>query len=39
MAALGLSFGLYRWWQDRQRGIDEESHDEAFIGDSLDRMT
>lgn len=39
VAALGLSFGLYRWWQDRQRGIDEESHDEAFIGDSLDRMT
>lgn len=36
-AALGVSFGLYRWWQDRQRGIDEESHDEAFIQDSLAR--
>jgi aminoglycoside phosphotransferase (APT) family kinase protein len=38
-AGLAVSFGLYRWWQDRDRGVDEEVHDEAFIRDSLARMT
>jgi aminoglycoside phosphotransferase (APT) family kinase protein len=37
-AGLAVSFGLYRWWQDRDRGVDEEVHDEAFIRDSLARM-
>jgi aminoglycoside phosphotransferase (APT) family kinase protein len=39
IAALAVSFGLYRWWQDRERGVDEEAHDEAFIRDSLARLT
>ena len=38
-AGLAVSFGLYRWWQDRERGLDEEVHDEAFIRDSLARVT
>lgn len=38
IAGLALSFGLYRWWQDRDRGVDEEVHDEAFIHSSLDRL-
>jgi len=38
VAALAVSFGLYRWWQDRQRGVDDELHDEAFIRSALDRV-
>ncbi len=35
---LALSFGLSRWEQDRDLGVDEEAHDEGFLQASLDRL-
>ena len=39
IAALAVSFGLHRWWQDRERGIDEELHDEGFLRSALHRVS
>ncbi|MGH2513431.1 MAG: phosphotransferase family protein [Candidatus Limnocylindrales bacterium] len=38
IAALGVSFGLYRWWQDRQRDVDDNVHAESFLRSALDRL-
>lgn len=38
VAALALSFGLYRWQQDRRLGVDGDAHDEAFLIESLARL-
>jgi aminoglycoside phosphotransferase (APT) family kinase protein len=35
--AIGLCFGVFRWAQDRERGIDEDAHDEAFLLETLSR--
>ena len=37
-AAIGLSFGVYRWAQDRELEVDEDAHDEAFLVETLSRM-
>ena len=37
--ALALSFGLYRWQQDRRQGVDGEDHDEAFLRATLARLS
>lgn len=38
IAAVALSFGLFRWQQDRRLGVDDEVHDESFLGESLARV-
>ena len=38
-AAVGLAFGVYRWHQDHELGMDEDVHDEAFLEATLRRMT
>ena len=35
---LALSFGLSRWEQDRDMGVDEEAHDRGFLQATLDRL-
>ena len=39
VALLALSFGLYRWQQDRRLGVDDEAHDEAFLWATLARLS
>ena len=36
--AIGLCFGVYRWAQDHELGIDEDAYDEAFLSRTLSRM-
>ncbi len=36
--AIGVCFGVYRWAQDRELGIDEDAYDEAFLIQTLSRM-
>lgn len=36
--AIGLCFGVYRWAQDRELGMNEDAHDEAFLLQTLSRM-
>jgi Ser/Thr protein kinase RdoA (MazF antagonist) len=36
--AIGLAFGVHRWVQDREREIDEDAYDEAFLVETLSRM-
>lgn len=36
--AIGLCFGVHRWAQDRERGLDEDPYDEAFLLETLSRM-
>jgi aminoglycoside phosphotransferase (APT) family kinase protein len=38
IAAVSLSFGLFRWQQDRRMGVDDEAHDESFLRESLARI-
>jgi len=38
VAALALSFGLYRWQQDRRLGVDGDAHDEGFLLETLARL-
>ena len=35
--AIGLCFGVYRWAQDVELGIDEDAYDEAFLVETLNR--
>ncbi|HEY7937372.1 MAG TPA: aminoglycoside phosphotransferase family protein [Candidatus Limnocylindrales bacterium] len=37
-AALGLSFGVHRWRQDRRLGLDEDDYDESFLRSTLARL-
>ena len=37
-AAIGLAFGVYRWHQDDELGMDEDVHDEAFLESTLARI-
>lgn len=37
-AAIGLAWGVHRWRQDRDLGLDEDAHDEAFLIETLDRV-
>ncbi len=37
-SAIALAFGVYRWHQDHELGMDEDAHDETFLEDSLDRQ-
>src|SRR5450755_2190919 len=37
--ALALCFGLFRWQQDRRLGVDAEAHNEAFVRQSLARLS
>jgi aminoglycoside phosphotransferase (APT) family kinase protein len=39
IAALALSFGLYRWQQDRRLGVDGDEHDNAFLHETLARLS
>jgi aminoglycoside phosphotransferase (APT) family kinase protein len=38
IAALALSFGLYRWQQDRRLGVDGDAYDNAFLHETLARL-
>ena len=38
-SAIALCFGVHRWRQDRELGVDEEAHDEAFLEATLARVT
>lgn len=38
VAALALSFGLYRWQQDRRLGVDGDEYDNAFLHETLARL-
>jgi len=38
IAALALSFGLYRWQQDRRLGIDGDTYNTRFLRDTLARL-
>jgi aminoglycoside phosphotransferase (APT) family kinase protein len=37
-AALGLSFGVHRWRQDRRMGLDEDAYNELFLRSTLARL-
>jgi aminoglycoside phosphotransferase (APT) family kinase protein len=37
-AALGLSFGVHRWRQDRRMGLDEDAYNESFLRSTLARL-
>ena len=39
VAALALSFGLYRWQQDRRLGVDGDEYDNAFLHETLARLS
>lgn len=35
---IALAFGVYRWHQDHELGMDEDVHDEAFLEETQDRI-
>jgi aminoglycoside phosphotransferase (APT) family kinase protein len=38
IAALALSFGLYRWQLDRHRGVDGDEYNSGFLDETLNRL-
>jgi hypothetical protein len=36
---IALAFGVHRWWQDRERGVDGDEYDQAFLDETLSRVT
>lgn len=37
-SAIALAFGVYRWHQDHELGMDEDVHDAAFLEETLGRI-